>query len=111
MEIQHPKFENNRHGLTESVYDAPPSPGLNEALFPNKSIEPHTPKGLEHVNITECILFGSRRKLRKVQNFGIECNGLFIQAQTSVKYLGVNLDNFLSGRQLRTASFTRLTQG
>ena len=49
-----------------------------------------------HLGKTECILFGCRRKLRTVQNFGIECNGHSIQAQTSVKYLGLNLDNFLS---------------
>ena len=45
-------------------------------------------------------LFGSRRKLRKVQNFCTECNRHSIQAQTSVKYLGVNLDNFLSGEAI-----------
>ena len=44
--------------------------------------------------------FGSKRKLRKVQNFGTEYNGHSIQAQTSVKYLGVNLDNFLSGEAI-----------
>ena len=53
-----------------------------------------------HLGKTECILFGSRIKLRKVQNFRIECNGHSIQAQTSVKYLGVNLDNFLSGEAI-----------
>ena len=53
-----------------------------------------------HLGKTECILFGSRTKLRKVQNFGIGCNGHSIQAQTSVKYLGVNLDNFWSGEAI-----------
>ena len=53
-----------------------------------------------HLGKTECILFGSRRKLRKVQNFDIECNGHSIQAQTSVKHLGVNLDNVLSGKAI-----------
>lgn len=53
-----------------------------------------------HLGKTECILFGSRRKLRKIQNFGVECNGHSIKAQTSVKYLGVNLDNFLSGETI-----------
>ena len=43
----------------------------------------------------ECIWFGSRRKFRKVQNFGIECN--------SVKYLGVILDNFLSGEAIENS--------
>ena len=53
-----------------------------------------------HLGKTECILFGSRRKLRKNYNFEIECNGHTIKAQSSVKYLGVNLDNFLSGEAI-----------
>ena len=57
-------------------------------------------KLLLHLGKTECILFGSRRKLRKVHNFEIECNGHTIKAQSSVKYLGVNLDTFLSGETI-----------
>ena len=58
-----------------------------------------------HLGKTECVLpFDSRRKLRKVQNFGLECNGHSIQAQTSVKYLGVNLDNFLSGEAIANST-------
>ena len=53
-----------------------------------------------HIGKTECILYGSRKKLRKVGNFGIDCNGHSIQAQTSVKYLGVNLDKFLAGEAI-----------
>ena len=42
LEIQHPKFENSRLGLIESVHEAhvtsltPPSPGLSATLLPNK---------------------------------------------------------------------------
>ena len=43
-----------------------------------------------HLGKTECILFGSRRKLRKVQNFGIP----FKHKPQS------NLDNFLSGEAI-----------
>ena len=57
-------------------------------------------KLLLHLGKTECILFGSRGKHRKVHNFEIECNGHTIKAQSSVKYLGVNLDNFLSGETI-----------
>ena len=49
---------------------------------------------------TECILFGSKRKLRKAEEFYIECNGHKIKAQNSVKYLGLNLDNQLSGEAI-----------
>ena len=30
----------------------PPSPGLSATLFPNKSVEPYTPKGPENIKIT-----------------------------------------------------------
>ena len=53
-----------------------------------------------HLGKTECILFGSSSKLREVHNFEIGCNGHTIKAQSSVKYLGVNLDNFLSGKTI-----------
>ena len=36
----------------------------------------------------------------KVHNFEIECNGHTIKAQSSVKYLSVNLDNLLSGETI-----------
>ena len=53
-----------------------------------------------HLVKTECILFGLRRKLRKVHNFEIECSEHTMKAQSSVKYLGVNLDNFLLGETI-----------
>ena len=53
-----------------------------------------------HLGKTECVLFGSRRKLRKFHNFETECNVHTIKAQSSVKYLGLNLDNFLSGETI-----------
>ena len=53
-----------------------------------------------HMGKTECILFGSKRKLRKVSDFSIECNGHTIKAQRSVKYLGLNLDDQLSGEAI-----------
>ena len=44
---------------------------------------------------TECIYFGSKRKLRKAKEFSIICNGQNIKSQNSVKYLGVVLDQNL----------------
>ena len=49
---------------------------------------------------TECILFGSKRKLRKNSDFSIECNGHTIKAQHSVKYLGLNLDDQQTGEEI-----------
>ena len=50
-----------------------------------------------HRGKTECILFGSKRKLRKVKDFHIVCNDHTIDSTTSVKYLSLNIDNILSG--------------
>ena len=50
-----------------------------------------------HVGKTECILFGSSRKLSKVDQFQVTYNGQVIKAQESIKYLGVTLDQSLSG--------------
>ena len=45
---------------------------------------------------TEGILFGTKRKFNSVQDFSINCNGMTISTSSSVKYLGVTLDNTLS---------------
>ena len=50
-----------------------------------------------HMGNTECILFCSKRKLRKINNFSVKCNGRTIKAQHSVKYLGLTLDDQLTG--------------
>ena len=53
---------------------------------------------------TECVLFVSKRKLRKIDNFLIECIGHTIKAQRSVKYLGLNLDDQLTGETIVTCN-------
>lgn len=52
-----------------------------------------------HLGKTESILFGPNRILRSQspENFSISCNGINIESKTSVKYLGVMIDQFLSG--------------
>ena len=50
-----------------------------------------------HLGKTECILFGSKRKLKKIKEFKVKCNDHVIEHTTSVKYLGLNIDNLLSG--------------
>ena len=45
-----------------------------------------------HVGKTECILFGTSRRLNRVGDFQITCNGDVVSQVTSVKYLGVKLD-------------------
>ena len=53
-----------------------------------------------HMGKTECIIFGSKRKLRKINNFSVECNCHTIKAQRSVKYLGLTLDDQLTGEAI-----------
>jgi len=55
-----------------------------------------------HVGKTECILFGSKRKLGKIQKIEINYNGHTITGQTMVKYLGVRLDQSLTGEAMVT---------
>ena len=50
-----------------------------------------------HLGKTECLIFGSKRKLKRVKEFSITCNEHSISSQNSVKYLGLNIDQFLSG--------------
>ena len=49
---------------------------------------------------TECIIFGSKRKLRKINNIPVECNGHIIKAQHLVKYLVLTLDDQLTGEAI-----------
>ena len=53
-----------------------------------------------HLGKTGAILFGTKRKQNSVQDFSVKCNGKTINKSSSVKYLGVNLDNTLSGESI-----------
>ena len=53
-----------------------------------------------HVGKTECILFGTKHKLDQVGDFQISYNDQVIKAQESIKYLGVTLDQYLSGETM-----------
>ena len=50
-----------------------------------------------HIGKTECLLFGSKSKLKKVENFEVSCEGRAVQQVNQVKYLGVFLDASLAG--------------
>ena len=50
-----------------------------------------------HLGKTESILFGSKRKLKRVNSFEVRCNNEVIQHVNSVKYLGLQIDNDLAG--------------
>ena len=50
-----------------------------------------------HPGKTELILFGSKSKLKKVKDFELDFEGHITKASTCVNYLGLNLDQNLSG--------------
>ena len=50
-----------------------------------------------HLGKTVSILFGSKNKIKKADNFKVLCEGKQIESATSVKYLGVSFDQQLSG--------------
>ena len=50
-----------------------------------------------HVGKTECILFGSRKKLKGADDFQVTCDGQPVKRVTSVKYLGLHLDSDMKG--------------
>lgn len=50
-----------------------------------------------HVGKTECLLFGSKRALKRAGNFLVSCDGAAVERVHSVKYLGIQLDENLSG--------------
>ena len=53
-----------------------------------------------HVGKTECILFGTKHKLNKINDFSIMYKGRQIATSTKVKYLGLELDNCLTGESV-----------
>ena len=50
-----------------------------------------------HLGKTQSIVFGTKRKLCKCNTINIVCNGDVIESKSTVTYLGVILDQSLSG--------------
>ena len=53
-----------------------------------------------HLGKTECMLFGTKRKLKKVESFTVTCGGESLKSTKSAKYLGVTLDESLTGENI-----------
>ena len=53
-----------------------------------------------HLGKTEAILFGTKRKLNYNNNFQVKCDDIIVQNVKSVKYLGLILDDNLSGESI-----------
>ena len=56
-----------------------------------------------HLGKTESILFGSRPRLKSQSVLSITCKVTVIEAKISVKYLGVVLEQCLSGANMATS--------
>ena len=50
-----------------------------------------------HLGKTESILFGTKKKLYKCDKLNVICSGNVTESKSSITYLGVTLDQFLSG--------------
>merc|ERR1712240_505693 len=53
-----------------------------------------------HLGKTEAILFGSKRILKRVNSFEVRCGEIKVTNVKSVKYLGLQIDNDLSGKSV-----------
>ena len=56
-----------------------------------------------HLGKAESILFGSRPRLKSQSVLSITCKGTIIEAKITVKYLGVVLEQYLSGANMATS--------
>ena len=53
-----------------------------------------------HLGKTECMLFGTQKRLNKVNSFSVSCDGQSIKSTKVAKYLGVTLDETLKGESI-----------
>ena len=68
-----------------------------------------TDNGLSlHLGKTECMVFGSKRRLKRVGDFQIRCGDTTVNRVPMVKYLGFLLDETLSGSDQASTSLKRI---
>ena len=65
-----------------------------------------------HLGKTKSIIFGPKRGLQKLslEDFKVSCNGINIEAKSSVKYLGIMIDQFLSGDLIVSSMIKKVNQ-
>ena len=61
-----------------------------------------------HLGKTECMVFGSKRRLKSVTDFSISCGDATIERVEKVKYLGYLLDQCLNGNDQTTVCIKRI---
>ena len=62
-----------------------------------------------HLGKTECILFGTKSRLRNTSEMNIICGETKVAAKQSVRYLGVDLDQSLDGKMIAENILKRAT--
>jgi hypothetical protein len=62
-----------------------------------------------HLGKTESILFGSKQKINKSPKLNIKYNGTQIESKPTVKYLGSELDQYMSGEDMAQKSIKRIS--
>ena len=64
-----------------------------------------------HLGKIESIIFGSKRKRKRVNSFSVRCGDHNIASQEKVKYLGLTIDNILSGKEIVNGIIQKETRG
>ena len=60
-----------------------------------------------HLGKTEYVLFDSKNQLKKVNTFSVTCDGNQIKPSNSAKYIGITLDESLSGETILPVIFLK----
>ena len=63
-----------------------------------------------HLGKTQSILFGTKRRLSTGVKLNVICNGNVIESKSNVTYLGVTLDQFLSGEIIASNIYIYIIQ-
>ena len=62
-----------------------------------------------HLGKTQSSMFGTKRKLCKCNTLNIVCNGIVIESKPTITYLGITLDQFLSGDALASDVLSKMS--
>ena len=62
-----------------------------------------------HLGKTESILFGSKQKINKSPKLNIKCNDTQIEAKPTVKYLGSEIDQYMSGEDMAQKALQKIS--
>jgi hypothetical protein len=64
-----------------------------------------------HLGKTQSIVFGSKQKLNVESRLKVECDGSVVRSECSVKYLGVSIDQDMSGYTMANSVIAKINKG